>query len=39
LITEEEYKARVWYKQYSTNISKALDKLKQTLENEGYNVE
>jgi hypothetical protein len=38
LITEEEYKARLWYKQYSENISKALDDLKQTLSNEGYNV-
>jgi hypothetical protein len=38
LITEEEYKARLWYKQYSENISKALDDLKQTLKNEGYDV-
>jgi pyruvate/2-oxoacid:ferredoxin oxidoreductase beta subunit len=38
LITEEEYKARLWYKQYSENISKALDNLKQTLNNEGYDV-
>lgn len=38
LITEEEYKARLWYKQYSENISKALDELKQTLNNEGYDV-
>ena len=38
LITEEEYKARLWYKQYSENISKALDELKQTLKSEGYNV-
>jgi hypothetical protein len=36
LITEEEYKARLWYKQYSENISKALDDLKQTLKDEGY---
>jgi len=38
LITEEEYKARLWYKQYSENISKALDDLKQTLKNEGYDI-
>jgi hypothetical protein len=38
LITEEEYKVKLWYKQYSENISKALDDLKQTLNNEGYNV-
>jgi len=38
LITEEEYKARLWYKKYSENISKALDKLKQTLKDEGYDV-
>ena len=38
LITEEEYKAHLWYKQYSENISKALDDLKQTLKNEGYDV-
>ena len=38
LITEEEYKARLWYKNYSENISKALDELKQTLKSEGYNV-
>ena len=36
LLTEEEYKARLWYKQYSENISKALDDLKQTLKDEGY---
>ena len=38
LITEEEYKAKLWYKKYSENISKALDELKQTLNNEGYDV-
>ena len=38
LITEEEYKAKLWYKQYSKNISKALDDLKQTLNNEGYDI-
>lgn len=38
LITEEEYKTRLWYKQYFKNISKALDNLKQTLNNEGYDV-
>jgi hypothetical protein len=38
LITEEEYKARLWYKQYSENISKVLDDLKQTLKNEGYDI-
>ena len=38
LITEEEYKARLWYKQYSENISKALNDLKQTLKNEGYDI-
>jgi hypothetical protein len=37
LITEEEFKAKLWYKQYSENISKALDNLKQTLKDEGYN--
>lgn len=37
LITEEEFKARLWYKQYSENISKALNDLKQTLKDEGYN--
>jgi hypothetical protein len=37
LITEEEFKARLWYKQYSEDISKALDDLKQTLKDEGYN--
>ena len=36
LITEEEFKAKLWYKQYSENISKALDDLKQTLKDEGY---
>lgn len=42
IITEEEYKhqkAQLWYKQYSENVSKALDKLKQTLKDEGYNAE
>ncbi len=39
LITEEEFKARLWYKQYSENISKALDDLKQTLKDEGYDNE
>ena len=38
LITEEEYKAKLWYKQYSENISKALDNLKQTLKDEGYDI-
>lgn len=38
IITEEEYKARLWYKQYSKNISKALDNLKQTLNDEGYDI-
>jgi hypothetical protein len=38
LITEEEYKAKLWYKKYSENISKALDELKQTLKSEGYNA-
>ncbi len=38
LISEEEFKARLWYKQYSENISKALDDLKQTLKDEGYNI-
>jgi hypothetical protein len=38
LITEEEFKARLWYKQYSEDISKALDDLKQTLKDEGYNI-
>jgi predicted NBD/HSP70 family sugar kinase len=38
LITEEEYKAHLWYDQYLKNISKALDNLKQTLNNEGYDV-
>ena len=38
LITEEEYKAKLWYKKYSENISKALDELKQTLKSEGYDV-
>jgi hypothetical protein len=37
LITEEEFKARLWYKQYSENISKSLNDLKQTLKDEGYN--
>jgi hypothetical protein len=37
LITEEEFKARLWYKQYSENISKALNDLKQTLKDKGYN--
>jgi len=36
LITEEEFKAKLWYKQYSENISKALDDLKQTLKDEDY---
>lgn len=36
LITEEEYKAKLWYKQYIGNISKALNDLKQTLKSEGY---
>jgi hypothetical protein len=36
LMTEEEYKAKLWYKQYTGNISKALNDLKQTLKNEGY---
>jgi hypothetical protein len=39
LITEEEFKARLWYKQYSENISKALDDLKQTLKDEGHDNE
>jgi hypothetical protein len=38
LLTEEEYKARTWYKTYSENISKALEELKKTLKNEGYDV-
>ena len=38
LITEEEYKSKLWYKKYSENISKALDELKQTLKSEGYDV-
>ena len=38
LITEEEYKVKLWYKKYSENISKALDDLKQTLNNEGYDI-
>lgn len=38
LITEEEFKARLWYNQYSENISKALDNLKQTLKDEGRNT-
>jgi hypothetical protein len=39
LITEEEFKARLWYKQYSENISKALDDLKQTLKDEDHDNE
>jgi hypothetical protein len=38
LISEEEFKARLWYNQYSENISKSLDDLKQTLKDEGYNI-
>ena len=37
LITEEEFKARLWYKQYSENISRSLNSLKQTLKDEDYN--
>jgi hypothetical protein len=38
LLTEEEYKAKLWYKDYHDNISKSLNNLKQTLKNEGYNI-
>ena len=37
LITEKEFKARLWYKQYSENISKSLDNLKKALKDEEYN--
>jgi len=38
LITEEEYKARLWYKQYSENLSKNLEDLKQLLLKKGYDI-
>lgn len=38
LITEEEYKAHLWYDQYLKNISKSFEKLKQTLKDEGHNI-
>ncbi len=38
LITEEEYKAHLWYDQYLKNISKSFEKLKQTLKDEGHDI-
>jgi phosphatidate phosphatase PAH1 len=38
LITEEEYKARLWYKQYSENLSRNLEDLKQLLLKKGYDI-
>lgn len=39
LITEEEYKAHLWYKDYLESISKSFEKLKQTLKDEGHDIE
>jgi biotin operon repressor len=38
LITEKQYNTHIQYKDYLENISKALDNLKQTLKDEGYDV-
>lgn len=41
IITESEYnyqKAQLWYKNYVEGIKKALNDLKNTIENEGYDI-
>ena len=38
LLTEEEYKAQLWYKQYSENLSKNIKSFKQLLLKKGYDI-
>lgn len=41
VITEEEYtyqKAQLWYKNYAEGVKKALNNLKNTMKDEGYDV-
>lgn len=39
LINEEEYNSKIWYDTYSKNISDSLNDLKQSLKDEGYNID
>jgi hypothetical protein len=41
VITEEEYthqKAQLWYKNYAEGVKKALNNLKNTMKDKGYDI-